>query len=568
MSISPFWRRSKARDRASGPLAAGVSLAAVLPFLALIVVTGAMVLFRERLDKAHVALIYLLVVLGGSVAGRIAGFAIGLLAFLLFNYLFLPPLYTFVVNDPLDWLVLISFLVTSIVAAELLHRQRVQTELAETRRRELDQLSTLGAETLNAARAEHALSAIARLIRTNVNAERCELFVRSGAGQQLADVAGANTRTADRRVADTGKVTASEIAYRGVAEGRGGDNSLARHYDLLPSPRDQVTMADELLAYVAESGRAAIARGDGTVHVVGTANEMPAQLAAGASTFAMPLTARGTTVGVLRISSERGLAISTDQFRVLGALAYYAALGIERLRMEETEEVAEELARVDRLKNSLLAAVSHDLRTPLTTIKALAHEIGLGGSTLAHTIEQEADQLSVLVEGLLELSQLNANAMPMDVQLNTVDELIGAALQRSAALLNDRTVGVTQAHDQLLVGRFDFSHSMRILVNLLENAAKYSAARQPIEISSRRVGSMLELSVADRGPGIAESEHDRIFEPFYRASTASSDVRGAGLGLSIARQFAKAQGGDLRVRTRDGGGSVFTLSIPAADRVT
>ena len=117
----------------------------------------------------------------------------------------------------------------------------------------------------------------------------------------------------------------------------------------------------------------------------------------------------------------------------------------------------------------MLAAVSHDLRTPLTTSKALAHEIGQSGSPLARTIEQEADQLSALVEGLLELSQLNANAMPMNGQLNTVDELIGAALQRSAAVVADRGVVVTQADGKMLVGRFDFSHSLRILVNLLES---------------------------------------------------------------------------------------------------
>ena len=117
----------------------------------------------------------------------------------------------------------------------------------------------------------------------------------------------------------------------------------------------------------------------------------------------------------------------------------------------------------------MLAAVSHDLRTPLTTSKALAHEIGQSGSPLARTIEQEADQLSALVEGLLELSQLNANAMPMNGQLNTVDELIGAALHLSAAAVADRDVVVTQADGKMLVGRFDFSHSLRILVNLLES---------------------------------------------------------------------------------------------------
>lgn len=561
------WSRWSLRSAASAFVKTRVSMSSVVPFVALVVVTLVMVLFRDRLDKAHVALVYLLVVLSGSVAGRTAGLAIGVIAFLLFNFVFLPPLYTLIVNDPLDWLVLISFLITSVVAAELLHRQRVQTQLAETRGRELDQLATLGAETLNAARAEHALFAIARVIRASVNVDRCELFVHGGSEHSSSRMSAVGLRSTEYRSSDA-RALARRIADTAIAESRWNDTIEGRPDDPAKAPTDNTAMADALLAYVAESGRSAIAREDETVHVVDANTEVPAQLAVGARAFAMPLLARGVTVGVLRISTHTGLRLSPDQYRVLNALAYYAALAIDRLRLEQTEQAAEELARVDRLKDALLAAVSHDLRTPLTTIKALAHEIGESGSPLARTIEQEADQLSALVEGLLELSQLNANAMPMNVQLNTVDELIGAALQRSAAVVADRDVVVTQADGEMLVGRFDFSHSLRILVNLLENAAKYSGARQRIDISSRRIRDTLEVAVADRGPGIAESEQPRVFEPFYRASTASPDVRGAGLGLSIARQLAKAQGGDLRVASRDGGGIVFTLTIPAADNVT
>ena len=125
-----------------------------LSLLALAVTTLVMLAFRARLDKAHVALIYLLVVLGGSAAGgRILGIALGVSAFLLFNVLFLPPYNTLSITNPLDWLVLFTFLVTSVVAAELLDRLRRNATLAEARASELDRLATLGAETLNAARA-------------------------------------------------------------------------------------------------------------------------------------------------------------------------------------------------------------------------------------------------------------------------------------------------------------------------------------------------------------------------------------------------------------------------------
>ncbi|HVZ47229.1 MAG TPA: DUF4118 domain-containing protein, partial [Gemmatimonadaceae bacterium] len=126
--------------------------------LALGVATALMLLVRGRLDKAHVTLIYLVVVLGGSAAsGRRVGLSLAGAAFLLFNYFFLPPYNTLVIADPLDWLVLVAFLVTSAVAAELLHRQRRQASIAAARADELDQIATLGAETLNAPRAEQAL---------------------------------------------------------------------------------------------------------------------------------------------------------------------------------------------------------------------------------------------------------------------------------------------------------------------------------------------------------------------------------------------------------------------------
>jgi two-component system sensor histidine kinase KdpD len=115
------------------------------------------------------------------------------------------------------------------------------------------------------------------------------------------------------------------------------------------------------------------------------------------------------------------------------------------------------------------------------------------------------------------------------------------------------------------VGRFDLDRSTRVLVNLIENAVKYSPADSPIEVGVGRREAWIEVSVADRGPGVAPDEIERIFEPLYRPAGAPPDVGSAGLGLAIARQFAEAQGGSLRYTERPGGGSIFTLRLPAAD---
>jgi two-component system sensor histidine kinase KdpD len=120
----------------------------------------------------------------------------------------------------------------------------------------------------------------------------------------------------------------------------------------------------------------------------------------------------------------------------------------------------------------------------------------------------------------------------------------------------------------ILVGRFDFVHSLRVLVNLIENALKYSPATEPVEVTARRAGDDLEFIVDDRGVGVPATERERIFDPFYRPSGSPPDASSAGLGLSISRRLAEAQGGRLRYEPRDGGGSRFVFSVPAADLTT
>ncbi|MEA2693920.1 MAG: hypothetical protein QOJ16_3307 [Acidobacteriota bacterium] len=240
-------------------------------------------------------------------------------------------------------------------------------------------------------------------------------------------------------------------------------------------------------------------------------------------------------------------------------------LAAERVRLIAEAEHAEALRQADRLKDALLASVSHDLRTPLTTIKALAHDIARGGDERAAVIEQQADRLNHMVADLLDMSRLNAGGLTMEPEINAAEDLVGAAIQQVSGALHGRELRTDLAWSEpVLVGRFDFVHSLRILVNLIENALKYSPAETPVDIGVARQAEWLALSVADRGPGVAPSERERIFAPFYRPAGVSPDVGGAGLGLAIARRLAEAQGGTLVYAERPGGGSVFTLRLPAA----
>ena len=213
-----------------------------------------------------------------------------------------------------------------------------------------------------------------------------------------------------------------------------------------------------------------------------------------------------------------------------------------------------------------MTAVSHDLRTPLTTIKGVASEIRHGADIeRAAVIEAEAVRMDGLVSDLLDLSRIHAGAVQPTIAVNTIDDLLGAALRGAAGMLGTRRVEVDAPRETLLSGFFDFTQTLRIVLNLLDNAAKYSPSGTPIDLRARPVGDRLLIDVMDRGPGVPESERDRIFDPFYRPPGVPADIRGHGLGLSIARGLAEAQGGSVRFSPRPGGGSVFTLDLPAAN---
>ena len=212
--------------------------------------------------------------------------------------------------------------------------------------------------------------------------------------------------------------------------------------------------------------------------------------------------------------------------------------------------------------------MSHDLRTPLTTIKALAHDLGSLGDERSEIIEQEADRLNRFVADLLDLSRLKAGALPLRIELNAADDLLGALVQRVEGSLGRKRLVVTlPPGDALLFGRFDFVQALRAVANLVENAWKYDASDAPIEVTAERVGTELAIHVADCGPGVRQADVPRLFEPFQEPRGGRSDSASAGLGLSIARNVVEAQGGRLTYRPREGGGSIFTVFLPAADDV-
>ncbi|HEX4573816.1 MAG TPA: ATP-binding protein [Gemmatimonadales bacterium] len=493
--------------------------------------TGLMRFARGDIGESHVALIYLLVVVGGSVAaGRALGFALACGGFLAIDYFFQIPYDSFGVDKPLDWAALLAFLATSTVTSELVTRAMAEAEAARRRADEVARLSRLGSQALNAGRAEDALATLAAVIRGTLGVLDCEIY-RYGNG--------------------AGPVASAVRAHSATAPA--------------PASRDD----GALVAWVARHGRAAVVRADGSslqASAAGTEDDAIGVAAPDARTVVVPLRVEARTVGVLRLADAHPMVLDAARRRFLSALAYYAALGLERVRLVAEAERGEALREADRLKDIVLASVSHDLRTPLTAIKALAQAAAVGGNENARVIEAEVDRLSRFVGDILDLSRLKGGVFPVTLEPNTAEDVVGALTRQLQPLFPGRALATAiDINQPALLGRFDFVQTLRILSNLVENALRYSPPETTVELAVTRRDAVLVFTVADRGPGIPAEERDRIFEPFYRAATSPPDVGRAGLGLSIARRLAQAQDGRLRYEPRPGGGSVFVLELEALD---
>jgi two-component system sensor histidine kinase KdpD len=227
---------------------------------------------------------------------------------------------------------------------------------------------------------------------------------------------------------------------------------------------------------------------------------------------------------------------------------------------------AETLRQSDAVKTAVLRAVSHDLRSPLTAIRAASDGLENRALTLDssdrealwETIRIEVHRLERLVENLLDLSRLDAGPAVRRTEVWTVDILLARALGQ----LGVEADRVTVSLEEPAPIRVDATQIERVLVNLLENALKFSSPTDPVSVSASRGAGRVLVRVRDRGPGIVPADRERIFEPFERGS---GDGRGSGLGLAIARGFAEANGGVIRVESSsEQGGSTFVLDLPAA----
>ncbi len=263
----------------------------------------------------------------------------------------------------------------------------------------------------------------------------------------------------------------------------------------------------------------------------------------------------------------RGRPLPAADRRVLGAFAAYAAVALEQQRLAAEAEAAKPIAAADRMRTALLAAVSHDLRTPLASAKAAVTSLrsrdidwaAEDHDELLATADESLDRLTHLVDNLLDMSRLQAGALSLFPRPVGLDEIVSRALDNLDPAAQGITVDIPESLPAVNV---DPAILERVIVNLTENALRYSPPGQPPLLTASTLGDRVELRVVDRGPGIPEKDRDRMFVPFQRLGD-TDNTTGVGLGLALSRGLTEAMGGTLTAEETPGGGLTMTVSVPA-----
>jgi two-component system sensor histidine kinase KdpD len=476
--------------------------------------TGLSALLSPYLAPANLVnlvMVYLLGVVAVSLwLGRGPSILASLLSVAAFDFCFVPPRWTFAVADTQYLLTFLVMLLTGLVISTLTARVQFQAESA--RRRE---------------RRTAALYAISRELAATQNHEQIARIALKHVGEASDVRAVVLLPDRDRKLVPAGADPDSLV--------------LSQH--------------DEAVArWVLEHGQTA-GRGTATLP--------------GAEGVYLPLTTSRGTVGVLGVApSGAAQTLDLEQLHLLEAFAGLAALAIQRAELEAEADRIRLDIETERLRSSLLSAVSHDLRTPLSVITGASSTLLDSGQSLdakvrrelAASILEESERLNRLVANLLDMTRLQAGALEVQKQWQPIEEVIGAALARLSRQLKGHPVATHIAPD-LPFAPLDDLLIQQVLVNLLENAARHTPPGTPVEVSARKEGNSVLIEVADRGPGLPPGDPSRLFEKFYRAGDSASRM-GAGLGLAICRGIVELHGGKIQAENRPGGGAAFRFSLP------
>lgn len=450
---------------------------------------------RLHVNPTTVALMFLVAVLLASAYwGLRYAVVLAAGATAAFNFFFLPPVGTFTIADPQNWVALFAFLVTALVASDLAERARRQAEGAKQRRREVERLFGLSQRLLASENVLELLNALPKYVQ--------ETFSVSSVVVMAAD-------------------------------------HLTVYRSSLDAPFEESVLRSTLL------------RGEPITQ---------------AGVSYVPLRLGMRTVGALGVTGDE---LSRETLDALGSLA---GLAIERARALEALSKNRAEQEHERLRTALLDSVTHEFRTPLTSIKASVTTLlsgavldDQGRRDLLTVIDEETDRLNRLVGEAAEMAQLDSGMFKLDLQPHAIQDALESALEDAKASLENHPVEVVAAATLPQV-RIDVQRIREVLMHLLENAGKYSDPGVPIKVTSEVKDGCLVTSVADRGPGIDSFEQSLIFEKFYRGQHQRYTAPGTGMGLAIAKVIVEAHGGTIGVVSQLGSGSVFSFTLPLESR--
>jgi two-component system sensor histidine kinase KdpD len=466
--------------------------------LSALIIAGIAFLYRQVIpaNQTTVALSFLLAILAVSaVWGMAVSVFMSVVAVLAFNYFFLPPVRTFTIADPQNWVALAAFLFTSIMGSQLSARIRKEADEAHARRREIERLYKFSQKLLGEGNVIQLMNAIPNYIVESFEAGASELFLPQ-----------------------------KDKFYR---SGFG-----AAHLD--EEKMKTAFLLDEM------------------------------SIEAQQSLYFIPVRLGVRAIGSLGVSGARLSRQTLDAVGSLVAIAIERARAVEQLSQTEAERQGE------RLKSALLDSVTHDFRTPLTSMKAAVTSLLASGKTdaaqrqeLLSIINEECDRLNHLVEEASEMARLEAGEIELHFAPTPVQEIVQEALAQMKSSLAGRRVEV-RVNTELPRVQADPERTKDILVNLIDNANLYSGKEEPITISAEPTADYVTISVADRGPGIDDFEQGMIFDKFYRGKDQRYLVRGTGMGLPIAKAIVAAHRGTISVTSQLGHGSVFSFTLPIA----
>ncbi|HML29662.1 MAG TPA: DUF4118 domain-containing protein, partial [Hyphomicrobium sp.] len=431
---------------------------------------------------------------------------------LLYNYFFLPPLFTFTITDAKNVAAFLSFVIVAVIVSNIAARMRSQTVIAVNRASTTESLYGFSRKLAGTGTLDDVLWATAFQIASMLKVRVVLLLPENGSIAVKAGYPPEDTL-------DTSDLAAATWAWT-------NDRPAGRGSDTLP----------------------------------------------GSHRLFLPLrTARGI-VGVVGIDSDRpGPLLTPDQRRLFDALVNQGALAIERVHLVEDVERAKRSIETERLRAALLTSLSHDLKTPLAAILGAATTMrdfsdkfdAESQAELLSTIIEESERLNRFIANLLDMTKLEAGAVTAKAEVHDVGEIIDAALKRAKKILGRHTIRNNMSAARLRV-KADPVLLEQVLFNLLDNAAKYAPEGTTIDVDAWQDLDRIMIEIRDEGPGIPSDDVEKIFDKFYRANKADHVRAGTGLGLPISRGFMEIMGGTITAANRyDRTGALMTLTLPA-----